>query len=160
MERWATSATATPSPRGDAKLLRDGEGRFVVSGLGIHHPGSAQQPWQIGCYVGNRTQASTLEFLRAGFPVDLPCVGTRGTRKKRKKLMHDQIGRKLEVDDIVLIPAVVTKLYDDEDYCNVELKTLFGRRPDDAYEKFGAMNTAVVLRCNDVVDLLGLGWTS
>jgi hypothetical protein len=87
-------------------------------------------------------------------------VGTRGTRKKRKKLMHDQVGRKLEVDDIVLIPAVVTKLYDDEDYCNVELKTLFGRRPDDAYEKFGAMNTAVVLRCNDVVDLLGLGWTS
>jgi hypothetical protein len=66
----------------------------------------------------------------------------------------------LEVDDIVLIPAVVTKLYDDEDYCNVELKSLFGRRPDDAYDKFGAMNTAVVFRCNDVVGLLGLGCTS
>jgi hypothetical protein len=62
--------------------------------------------------------------------------------------MHDAKGRELKVGDVVLIPARVTELYAQEDYCNVQAKSILGRRPDDAHEVFGAINTAVMLRAN------------
>lgn len=63
--------------------------------------------------------------------------------------MHDAIGRELKVDDIVLIPARITELFATEDYCNVSLETLYGRRPDGAKERISAINTGVLLRAND-----------
>lgn len=63
--------------------------------------------------------------------------------------MHDAKGRPLKAGDHVLIPAVVTELYETEDYCNVQLQTVIGRRPDGLLETIGAINTGVILRSND-----------
>ena len=62
--------------------------------------------------------------------------------------MHDAKGRPLKVGDIVLVPAKITELYPTEDYCNVSAESVFGRRPDGAKERFGAINTGVMLRSN------------
>lgn len=62
--------------------------------------------------------------------------------------MHDAKGRELKKGDIVLIPAVITETYATEDFCNLSVETILGRRPDGAKERFSAFNTAVVLRAN------------
>lgn len=62
--------------------------------------------------------------------------------------MHDAKGRPLAEGDFVLVPARVKSLSPTEDYCNVSLETLFGRRPDGAKENFYAINTGVLLRNN------------
>jgi hypothetical protein len=62
--------------------------------------------------------------------------------------MHDRNGRELKIGDVVLVPAIITELYPTSDYCNVSAKSVFGRRPDDAKETFGAINTGVMLRAN------------
>lgn len=62
--------------------------------------------------------------------------------------MHDAKGRELKVGDKVLIPGVVTFLSPSEDYCNVNIETDFGRRPDGVKENINAINTGVVLRNN------------
>lgn len=63
--------------------------------------------------------------------------------------MHDAKGRPLKVGDTVLIPAKVTFLNEStEDFCNVGVETSIGRRPDGLSEKFGAINTGVLLRHN------------
>lgn len=72
--------------------------------------------------------------------------------------MHDARGRELKVGDLVLIPARVTELYPTEDYCNVSAESLYGRRPDGSKERFGAINTGVMLRANDGDD--NEGWQS
>ncbi len=58
--------------------------------------------------------------------------------------MHDRNGTQLQLGDTVLIPAVITQLNGSEDYCNVSLETVDGRRPDGAKEQFYAINTGVV----------------
>ena len=63
--------------------------------------------------------------------------------------MHDAKGRPLKAGDVVLIPAVVTDVSAAEDYCNVSVETLLGRRPDGAKERISAINTGVLLRAND-----------
>lgn len=62
--------------------------------------------------------------------------------------MHDAKGRELKAGDMVLIPARIKDLYPTEDYCNVTAESILGRRPDDAHETFGAINTGVMLRSN------------
>lgn len=62
--------------------------------------------------------------------------------------MHDRNGRELKAGDIVLIPARVKDLYATEDYCNVSLESVYGRRPDGSKETIGAINTGVMLRAN------------
>jgi hypothetical protein len=62
--------------------------------------------------------------------------------------MHDAKGRELKVGDTVLIPAKITQLSPSEEYCNVTAVSVFGRRPDDQKEVFGAINTGVMLRAN------------
>ena len=62
--------------------------------------------------------------------------------------MHDAKGRALKVGDVVLIPARITELCEGEEYCNVEAKSIFVRRPDDEQETIGAINTGVMLRAN------------
>lgn len=62
--------------------------------------------------------------------------------------MHDHKGRELKVGDRVLIPCVITSRSATDEYCNVTVETIYGRRPDGAKEHFCAFNTAVVLRAN------------
>lgn len=62
--------------------------------------------------------------------------------------MHDAKGRELKAGDKVLIPATVKTLGGGEDYCNVGVETVFGRRPDGAKESMLAINTGVLLRAN------------
>ena len=63
--------------------------------------------------------------------------------------MHDAKGRELKAGDVVLIPARIKEAYPTEDYCNVDVETIFGRRPDGEKERFSAFNTGVVLRANE-----------
>jgi hypothetical protein len=74
--------------------------------------------------------------------------GTHSTFKKHSEefaQMHDRNGTELRQGDVVLIPAVITGLSPGEDYCNVSLQTVHGRRPDDAKEYIGAINTGVCI---------------
>lgn len=62
--------------------------------------------------------------------------------------MHDARNRPLKVGDTVLIPCTVKETHAPEDYCNVSVVTVLGRRPDAQKESFSAFNTAVVFRAN------------
>jgi len=71
--------------------------------------------------------------------------------------VHDAKQLPLKVGDTVLIPATITRLSDNEDYCNVDLTTTLGRRPDGAAEYVYGINTGVLRRNlpgDDNVDLL------
>lgn len=57
---------------------------------------------------------------------------------------HDVNNKELKVGDRVLIPAVVTHIDAGEDYCNVSLETVHGRRPDGLKECISAINTGVL----------------
>lgn len=59
--------------------------------------------------------------------------------------MHDKNGTELKKGDVVLIPAVITELSGGEDFCNVSLESVHGRRPDGCKEYFGAINTGVLV---------------
>lgn len=59
--------------------------------------------------------------------------------------MHDKNGTPLKMGDLVLIPAKITSLNAGEDYCNVSVETVHGRRPDGAKETMSAINTGVLV---------------
>lgn len=59
--------------------------------------------------------------------------------------MHDRNGTPLRQGDTVLVEAEITALYEGEDYCNVTLKTVDGRRPDGNRETISAINTGVLV---------------
>ncbi|MEI9995081.1 MAG: hypothetical protein WDM91_10835 [Rhizomicrobium sp.] len=63
--------------------------------------------------------------------------------------MHDAKSRPLSKGDVVLIPVIITDLSSAEDYCNVSVQSIFGRRPDGSKENISAINTGVLLRAND-----------
>lgn len=69
--------------------------------------------------------------------------------------MHDAKGRALAVGDTVLLVATVAELHPTDDFCNVSLTSVLGRRPDGIKESVYAINTGVLIRAN-AVDLLGL----
>jgi hypothetical protein len=58
--------------------------------------------------------------------------------------MHDRTGKPLKKGDTVAILAKITDLSPTEDYCNVSLETVHGRKPDGQKEHIGAINTAVL----------------
>lgn len=68
--------------------------------------------------------------------------------------MHDAKNRPLKEGDFVLVPCRITQLHPTEEYCNVSLKSCFGRRPDGAKETIHAINTGVLLRANDIEGLI------
>lgn len=70
---------------------------------------------------------------------------------------HDQFDKQLAVGDEVLVLATVTELHATEDYCNVTLETVYGRRPDGQKEMIHAINTAVVALCPKVGDSVVIG---
>lgn len=57
---------------------------------------------------------------------------------------HDVNGKLLRVGDRVTILAIVTSLSTAEDFCNVDLETVHGRRPDGLREHLSAINTGVL----------------
>lgn len=59
--------------------------------------------------------------------------------------MHDRNGTPLQKGDTVLVEAIVTEVYAGEDFCNLQLKTVEGRRPDGLKETISAINTGVVV---------------
>lgn len=59
--------------------------------------------------------------------------------------MHDRNGTPLKKGDIVTITAQITDLGVAEDYCNVTVKTVDGRRPDGQPETISAINTGVLV---------------
>jgi len=66
--------------------------------------------------------------------------------------MHDANGNELKVGDKVIIPAEVTVLHGFEDFCNVNVQTALGRRPDGTVEHIYSINTAVLVKVPDDVD--------
>jgi len=58
--------------------------------------------------------------------------------------MHDRTGNSLKKGDKVTILATITQLSMTEDYCNVSLETVYGRKPDGQKETVSAINTAVL----------------
>lgn len=65
--------------------------------------------------------------------------------------MHDANGTPLKVSDTVLLPATITSLCTGEDYCNVSIETVHGRRPDGKKETMSAINTGVLVKFAGVV---------
>ena len=60
--------------------------------------------------------------------------------------MHDANGTLLKIGDLVLLPGVITELSEgNEDYCNVTVESVHGRRPDGQKECVSAINTAVLV---------------
>ena len=57
---------------------------------------------------------------------------------------HDNSNRKLQVGDEVIVKFVIKSLAEGEEFCNVTLETVRGRRPDGAKETWSAVNTGVV----------------
>ena len=71
--------------------------------------------------------------------------------------MHDANGHPLKVGDKVLIPCEVMGLVaGSEDYCNVDVRTTLGRRPDGLKEWFYATNTAHLVKVSGGNVHLGL----
>lgn len=59
--------------------------------------------------------------------------------------MHDVNGTPLAKGDTVYIPAVIVSLQEGENYCNVSVESVFGRRPDGLKENISAINTGVMV---------------
>lgn len=59
--------------------------------------------------------------------------------------MHDANGTPLGLGDTVYIPAKITQLNEGEDYCNVYVESIYGRRPDGMKETISAINTGVMI---------------
>ena len=58
--------------------------------------------------------------------------------------MHDRNGTELKQGDLVILEAEVTALNSGEDFCNVTVKSVDGRRPDGLKETISAINTGVL----------------
>lgn len=66
--------------------------------------------------------------------------------------MHDRLGNALKVGDQVKIDCVIKSVSPGEDYCNVTLETLYGRRPDGMKETISAINTGVTELTAELVE--------
>jgi hypothetical protein len=58
--------------------------------------------------------------------------------------MHDANGNLLQKGDHVIIRGVVVDTSVTEEYCNCEIETVLGRRPDGDKERICAINTVVL----------------
>lgn len=59
--------------------------------------------------------------------------------------MHDHNGTPLKKGDKVFVPAIITELHPTEEFCNVALESVYGRRPDGMKERLYAINTGVLV---------------
>jgi hypothetical protein len=75
--------------------------------------------------------------------------------------MHDKNGTPLRNGDTVLIEATIIELLAADDYCNVSLETVAGRRPDGQKERIYAINTGVlVLKDHPVAEVVDVATQS
>lgn len=58
--------------------------------------------------------------------------------------MHDRNGSPLKFGDKVMFVGTITQLSATDDYCNVSVESVIGRRPDGAKEVLSAINTGVL----------------
>lgn len=65
---------------------------------------------------------------------------------------HDKNGNELKPGDLVHILCVVKSVDASEDYCNVHLETVHGRKPDGFKENITAINAAVTELIGDPVE--------
>lgn len=65
--------------------------------------------------------------------------------------MHDFHGKPLAVGDEVVIPCRITALHPTPEYCNVEVESVLGRRPDGQKSTFSAINTAQLIKVEEVM---------
>ena len=70
--------------------------------------------------------------------------------------MHDVNGTPLKVGDKVVIPCKIMQISPTEEFCNVNLETMLGRKPDGQKESFAAINTAQVVKVSGDDVILGL----
>lgn len=63
--------------------------------------------------------------------------------------MHDRNNVPLKVGDQVIIRGVITRLDPGNDYCNVNVETCDGRRPDGKPENIGGINTGVLCKIGE-----------
>ncbi len=63
--------------------------------------------------------------------------------------MHDARGKALKIGDAVVLIATITELYETEDFCNVQIRSQIGRRPDGTKETVYAINTGVLIKVGD-----------
>jgi hypothetical protein len=68
------------------------------------------------------------------------------TEPKPVVVPKDANGTPLAKDDIVLIEAKVLRLGTSENYNNLWVETVLGRRPDGAKEQLPGFNSAVVVK--------------
>jgi hypothetical protein len=62
--------------------------------------------------------------------------------------MHDRFGNPLKAGDVVLVPMRIKEVMPTEDYCNCQLESVFGRKPDGNKEIVYSVNTAVTVRAD------------
>jgi hypothetical protein len=70
--------------------------------------------------------------------------------------MHDRHGNQLNKGDIVLVQCAIIGLATTDEFCNVDLETVYGRRPDDKKERISTVNTACVELQSAYNDLNGV----
>jgi hypothetical protein len=58
--------------------------------------------------------------------------------------MHDRTGNELKIGDKVILLGEITQISATEEFCNVALKSTYGRRPDGQKETVMGINTAVL----------------
>ena len=61
-------------------------------------------------------------------------------------MAHDAHGNLLAIGDVVSVLCTVTEVQAGEEFCNVTLTSVRGRRPDAVKETIYAINTAVTVR--------------
>jgi len=63
--------------------------------------------------------------------------------------MHDRNGKLLSVGDWICLHGKITECSPGDDFCNCEIESIYGRRPDGAKEKIGGINTGVLTKVDE-----------
>ena len=59
--------------------------------------------------------------------------------------MHDRNGTPLKAGDFVMIPGKIKNVSAGDEFCNVDVETTLGRRPDGEKNTLYALNTAQLI---------------
>lgn len=57
---------------------------------------------------------------------------------------HDAVGNLLQAGDEVILRGVVIEVQPSDEYCNITIESVFGRKPDGMKERVSAINAAVL----------------
>lgn len=65
---------------------------------------------------------------------------------------HDVNGKVLAVGDEVILRAKVTTVCPGEEYCNISIESVHGRKPDGLKETMSAINAAVLEKVESITN--------